>query len=299
MVSNYHIGIDLGGTKIEVAVLDSQDNIIFREILLTEAHLGSDHIFNQIYKLYGKALISIQNKTHTLGLGTPGSISKNTHLLKNSNTLCLNSLPLQALLEDKLVHDIIIENDANCFALAEALMGAGKGYPSVFGIIMGTGCGGGIVFDGKIRQGPQNIAGEWGHMVIDPQGEPCYCGANGCVESFISGGGLEKRIKNKTGIIISAVDFFNPLLKNESLRNIKQDFYARFGQALANLINILDPDIVVLGGGLSNEESLYKEGVSEVYARIFNDVPSTPIVKNKLGDSAGVIGAALIGRGLT
>jgi fructokinase len=128
MASNYHIGIDLGGTKIEVAVLDSQDKIIFRERLLTEAHLGSDHIFDQIQTLYGKAVISIQNKTHSLGLGTPGSISKNTHLLKNSNTLCLNSLPLQALLEDKLVHDIIIENDANCFAIAEALMGAGKGY---------------------------------------------------------------------------------------------------------------------------------------------------------------------------
>ena len=299
MASNYHIGIDLGGTKIEVAILDSHDKIIFRERLLTEAHLGSDHIFDQIQTLYGKAVISIQNKTHSLGLGTPGSISKNTHLLKNSNTLCLNSLPLQALLEDKLVHDIIIENDANCFAIAEALMGAGKGYPSVFGVIMGTGCGGGIVFDGKIRQGPQNIAGEWGHMVIDPQGDPCYCGANGCVESFISGGGLEKTIKNKTGHIISAVNFFNTPLKDESLKNIKQDFYARFGQALANLINILDPDMVVLGGGLSNEQSLYKEGVDEVYARIFNDVPSTPIVKNKLGDSAGVIGAALIGRGLT
>jgi len=299
MISNYHIGIDLGGTKIEVAVLDSHDKIIFRERLLTEAHLGSDHIFDQIQTLYSKAVISIQNKTHSLGLGTPGSISKNTHLLKNSNTLCLNSLPLQALLENKLVHDIIIENDANCFAIAEALMGAGKGYPSVFGVIMGTGCGGGIVFDGKIRQGPQNIAGEWGHMVIDPQGDPCYCGANGCVESFISGGGLEKRIKNKTGHIISAFDFFNTPLKDESLKNIKQDFYKHFGQALANLINILDPDMVVLGGGLSNEQSLYKEGVDEVYARIFNDVPSTPIVKNKLGDSAGVIGAALIGRGLT
>jgi len=299
MISNYHIGIDLGGTKIEVAVLDSHDKIIFRERLLTEAHLGSDHIFDQIQTLYSKAVISIQNKTHSLGLGTPGSISKNTHLLKNSNTLCLNSLPLQALLEDKLVHDIIIENDANCFAIAEAIMGAGKGYPSVFGVIMGTGCGGGIVFDGKIRQGPQNIAGEWGHMVIDPQGDPCYCGANGCVESFISGGGLEKTIKNKTGHIISAVDFFNTPLKDESLKNIKQDFYKHFGQALANLINILDPDMVVLGGGLSNEQSLYKEGIDEVYARIFNDVPSTPIVKNKLGDSAGVIGAALIGRGLT
>ena len=298
MASNYHIGIDLGGTKIEVAVLDSQEKILFRERLLTEAHLGSEHIFNQIHLLYTKAVVSIQNKTHTLGLGTPGSISKKTHLLKNSNTLCLNGLPLQSLLEDKLVHDIVIENDANCFALAEALMGAGKGYPSVFGVIMGTGCGGGIVFDGKIRQGPQNIAGEWGHMVIDPQGSPCYCGANGCVESFISGGGLERRIQDKTGSTLSAIDFFNTPLKDGPLKKIKQDFYARFGQALANLINILDPDIVILGGGLSNEQSLYKEGVDEVYARIFNDVPTTPIVKNMLGDSAGVIGAALIGRGL-
>ena len=299
MASNYHIGIDLGGTKIEVAVLDSQDNILFRERLLTEAHLGSEHIFDQIHALYSKAVMSIQNKSHTLGLGTPGSISKKTHLLKNSNTLCLNDLPMQALLEDKLVHDVVIENDANCFALAEAIMGAGIGYPSVFGVIMGTGCGGGIVFDGKIRQGPQNIAGEWGHMVIDPQGLPCYCGASGCVESFISGGGLEKRIKNTTGNSISAMDFFRIPLKDESLKKIKQDFYARFGQALANLINILDPDIVVLGGGLSNEESLYKEGIEEVYKRIFNDVPTTPIVKNILGDSAGVIGAALIGKRLT
>jgi len=299
MVSNYHIGIDLGGTKIEVAVLDSQDKTLFRERLFTEAHLGSKHIFDQIHALYSKAVMSIQNKSHTLGLGTPGSISKKTHLLKNSNTLCLNDLPMQTLLEDKLVHDIVIENDANCFALAEAIMGAGIGYPSVFGVIMGTGCGGGIVFDGKIRQGPQNIAGEWGHMVIDPQGLPCYCGASGCVESFISGGGLEKRIKNTTGNSISAMDFFRIPLKDESLKKIKQDFYARFGQALANLINILDPDIVVLGGGLSNEESLYKEGIEEVYKRIFNDMPTTPIVKNILGDSAGVIGAALIGKRLT
>ena len=299
MASNYHIGIDLGGTKIEVAALDSQDKILFRERLFTEAHLGSEHIFDQIHALYSKAVMSIQNKSHTLGLGTPGSISKKTHLLKNSNTLCLNDLPMQVLLEDKLVHDIVIENDANCFALAEAIMGAGIGYPSVFGVIMGTGCGGGIVFDGKIRQGPQNIAGEWGHMVIDPQGSPCYCGANGCVESFISGGGLEKIIRNTTGNSISAIDFFTMPLKDESLKKIKQDFYARFGQALANLINILDPDIVVLGGGLSNEESLYKEGIEEVYKRIFNDVPTTPIVKNILGDSAGVIGAALIGKRLT
>jgi fructokinase len=278
MTSSYHIGIDLGGTKIEMAVLDSQDKILFRERLFTEAHLGSEHIFNQIHALYSKAIMSIQNKSHTL---------------------CLNGLPLQSLLEDKLVHDIVIENDANCFALAEALMGAGKGYPSVFGVIMGTGCGGGIVFDGKIRQGPQNIAGEWGHMVIDPQGSPCYCGASGCVESFISGSGLEKRIKDKTGSTLSTMDFFKMPLKDESLKQIKQDFYMRFGQALANLINILDPDIVVLGGGLSNEKSLYKEGIEEVYKRIFNDVPTTRIVKNILGDSAGVIGAALIGQGLT
>ncbi|MSQ80136.1 MAG: ROK family protein [Candidatus Methylopumilus sp.] len=298
MTSKYHIGIDLGGTKIEVAILNSQNEILFRERLLTEAHLGAEHIFNQIHALYAKALICIQNKTHTLGLGTPGSISNKTRLLKNSNTLCLNGLPLQSLLEDKLVHDILIENDANCFALAEALMGSGKGYPFVFGVIMGSGCGGGIVFDGKIRQGPQNIAGEWGHMVIDPQGAHCYCGANGCVESFISGGGLEKRIKDKTGNTLSAQKFFNNNLKDQALKDIKQDFYARFGQALANLINILDPDIVVLGGGLSNEKSLYKKGIAEVYQRIFNDIPTTPIVKNKLGDSAGVIGAALISQKL-
>ena len=207
------------------------------------------------------------------------------------------------LVEDRRADTRPDQRHANCFALAETRLGVVKEkYPNaevVFGVIMGTGCGGGIVFDGKIRQGPQNIAGEWGHMVIDPQGSPCYCGANGCVESFISGGGLEKRIQDKTGNTLSALDFFNTVLKDESLIKIKQDFYARFGQALANLINILDPDIVILGGGLSNEKSLYQEGVDEVYARIFNDVPTTPIVKNMLGDSAGVIGAALIGRGLT
>ena len=299
MSTHYHIGIDLGGTKIEVVILNSQEKILFRERLLTEANLGSEHIFKQIHSLYKKAVVSIQNKTHTLGLGTPGSISQKTHLLKNSNTFCLNGLPLQSILEDKLAHNVAIENDANCFALAEALMGSGRGYPFVFGVILGTGCGGGIVFDGNIRQGAQNIAGEWGHMVIDPQGPRCYCGANGCVESFISGGGLEKRIQDKTGRKISAIDFFNTPFEDESLKKIKQDFYARFGQALANLINILDPDIVVLGGGLSNEKSLYKEGINEVYARIFNDVPTTPIVKNMLGDSSGVVGAALVGQKLT
>lgn len=298
MTSHYHIGIDLGGTKVEVVVLDNQDKALFRERLLTEAHLGSEYIFNQIHTLYSKAVMSIQNKSHTLGLGTPGSISKTTHLLKNSNTLCLNGLPLQLILEEKLAHNMVIENDANCFALAEALKGAGKGNDSVFGVIMGTGCGGGIVLEGKIRQGPQNIAGEWGHMVIDPNGPACYCGAKGCAESFISGGGLERRIKNETGLIISALEFFNIASSDKVLENIRLDFYARFGQALANLINILDPDIIVLGGGLSNEMSLYQEGVEEVYRRIFNDVPTTRIVKNKLGDSAGVIGAALIGRGL-
>jgi fructokinase len=299
MITNYHIGIDLGGTKIEVVILDSHYKILFRERSFTEAHLGSEHIFSQIHTLYSKAIKKIQNKSHTLGLGMPGSISKKTHLLKNSNTLCLNGLPLQSLLESRLAHDIVIENDANCFALAEALLGAGKGYPSVFGVIMGTGCGGGIVFEGKIRQGSQNIAGEWGHMVIDPQGSACYCGANGCVETFISGGGLEQRIKDKTGHTLSAIDLFKIPFKDEPLKKIQQDFYRHFGQALANLINILDPDIVVLGGGLSNEKSLYEKGIEEVYKRIFNDVSTTPIVKNILGDSAGVIGAALIGQGLT
>ena len=293
--NQYRIGIDLGGTKIEAAVLDSQNQVLFRERIPTEAKFGPEHILNQIHLIYQQACEEIRNELHSLGLGTPGSISNKTGLLKNSNTTCLNGLPLQQLLEQKIGRSLIIENDANCFALAEATLGAGKGYELVFGVILGTGCGGGIVIDGKIRKGSQHIAGEWGHMTIDPNGPICYCGKKGCVETLISGSGLEHQYLSLAKQKISAHEIFQLSLDcNPIGKSLINKWHINLGRSLSNVINILDPNIIVLGGGLSNDDSLYKEGIEQVRNFVFNDQLTTFIVKNKLGDSAGVLGATLL-----
>jgi fructokinase len=235
-------------------------------------------------------------RDHTFGIGTPGAISKRTGLMKNSNTTCLNNMPFKIDLEKKMGRKISIENDANCFAMAEAMKGAGKGKTMVFGVIMGTGCGGGIVYDGKLINGLQSIAGEWGHVTIDPQGPLCYCGKRGCIETFISGGGLENRYKDLTGnkkTLQKMVDLYHK--KEADASKVMDAFFENFGISLSNLINILDPDIVVLGGGLSNMDELYTKGIDRVKKYIFNDTLETPIVKNLCGDSSGVFGAALIG----
>ena len=293
-MKNNLIGIDLGGTKIEIVILDENKEIQFRERIPTESANGSSYIINQIVILYKKAVSFINNAPHTIGVGTPGSLATETKLLRNSNTLCLNGLPLKKLIEEALQKKIIIENDANCFALAEASIGAAKNQDLVFGVIMGTGCGGGFVFNKKLRIGPQQIAGEWGHSVINKKGPACYCGKNGCVETYISGSGLEN-ILISHNLFLTANDFLNKKSYNDTERFILENFYSNFGLALANIINIIDPDIIVLGGGLSNHKGLYDIGIQETYNRVLHESPSTPIVKNKLGDSAGVIGAALIG----
>ena len=291
----FRIGIDLGGTKIEAAILDTQNRVLFRERISTEATLGHDHILNQIHLIYKQACSHIENQPHSLGLGTPGSISLKTGLLKNSNTTCLNGQPLRKMLEQTLGRTLVIENDANCFALAEAILGAGKGYELVFGVILGTGCGGGIVIDGKIRKGPQSIAGEWGHMSIDPNRPLCYCGKKGCVETFISGGGLERQFQLLTKQTVSAEQILSLSLKGDpNAKSLIANWHRNTGRSLANVINVLDPSIIVMGGGLSNEPSLYKEGIEQVRYFVFNDELTTPIIKNSLGDSAGVIGAALL-----
>lgn len=292
----YRIGIDLGGTKIEGIALDTQGIELKRQRIATEAEGGPAHIIARIANLYAGLVCAIDDAPHTLGVGTPGAISKKTGLLKNSNTVCLNGQPLPALLEAALHHPLRIENDANCFALAEALHGAGRGYDCVFGVIMGTGCGGGIVLGGQLRSGPQAIAGEWGHMVIDPAGPRCYCGASGCVETFISGGGVAQRFRLRSGRDLNAQRIIAAAAAGDAeCLSAMDDFHARFGQAIANLLAVLDPDIVVIGGGLSHLDSLYTRGVEEVARRVFSDDLTTPIVRNLLGDSAGVIGAALVG----
>ena len=289
------IGIDLGGTKIEGVVLDADGREIIRKRVATEREQGYRHILNRIKSVHDELAAAVSGPT-TFGIGTPGAISPRTSLLKNSNTVCLNGQPVKADLEKLLGRKIEIQNDANCFALAEALLGAGKGKKLVFGVIMGTGCGGGIVHKGEVLTGAQAIAGEWGHMSIDPNGPLCYCGQRGCTETFISGGGLESRYAEKYGV-------------RKSLKEIEKDFHAgqpaavefmqvffrHFGRAIANLIDILDPDLIVLGGGVSNFNAIYTEGIAQVCQFVFTDELETPIVKHQLGDSAGVLGAALVG----
>jgi len=292
MTPKFNIGIDLGGTKIETIVLKDQLAIL-RERIPTEAEKGPDHILNQISKIYSQALSVVESDEFTVGICTPGSIAPDTKLLRNSNTTCLNGTSLQAMIEEKLNRSVKIENDANCFALAEATLGAGRGHELVFGIIMGTGCGGGFVFNHQIRLGPNLISGEWGHSVLYPDGNECYCGKRGCVETYISGSGLETELKNHD-INYSAKEFLNKKNKNGIEIKIFDGFMNNFGRSVANIVNSIDPDIIVLGGGLSNLTSLYSQGVEEAQKYVFSESLKTPIVINKLGDSAGVYGAALL-----
>ena len=292
MGEKFNIGIDLGGTKIETIVLKGQLPI-FRDRIPTEAEKGPDHILSQISKIYTQALDEVGSDDFTVGICTPGSIAPDTKLLRNSNTTCLNGTALHSMIEEKLNRSVKIENDANCFALAEATLGAGKGHELVFGIIMGTGCGGGFVFNNQIRLGPNLISGEWGHSVLYPDGNECYCGKRGCVETYISGGGIETQLK-KYGINDSTKEFLSKKNKKGMEIKIFDEFINNFGRSVANIVNSIDPDIIVLGGGLSNLENLYNDGIKEIQKYIFSESLKTPIVMNKLGDSAGVYGAALL-----
>jgi len=292
----YRIGIDLGGTKIEGIILDNQGKELFRKRIETQQEGGARHILERIHGLYRDMTGEIKGASHTFGIGTPGAISPKTGLLKNSNTVCLNGQPVKADLEKLLGRKIEIQNDANCFAMAEALLGAGRGKDLVFGVIMGTGCGGGIVHQGRVIVGRQAIAGEWGHMSIAPDGPVCYCGQRGCVETYISGGGAAARYAEKFGVKKKFHEIEKDFYAGEPQAvEFMKSFFQNFGRALANLIDILDPDAVVLGGGVSNFNALYKEGVAEVARFVFSDSLETPIVKHQIGDSAGVIGAALVG----
>ncbi len=294
-------GIDLGGTKIEGVVLESATNpqIIKRLRIDTEANKGYEHILNRISFLLDQLSEGIV-RPERLGIGTPGSLDPNTQTLKNSNTVCLNHQPFKHDLEAKLGIPVTIANDANCFALAETHMGAvAQHMPQaevVFGVIMGTGVGGGIVVNGQVLNGRQGIAGEWGHNYLDSSGGECYCGKTGCVETVISGPSLQRYYQNLSGNELTLKE----IMKNYATGN---DPYAQatvqrllhmFGKALSVVINILDPDVIILGGGVSNIELLYTEGVEEVKKNVFNTRLDTLFLKPKLGDSAGVFGAAML-----
>jgi len=288
------IGIDLGGTKIEGVVLDPAGRQVVRRRVPTEQQAGYAHIVGRVAALVADLRPLAPGHTG-VGIGTPGSLSARDGTLKNSNTVCLNGRPLQRDLEAAIGLPVRIENDANCFALAEALHGAGQGHAMVFGVILGTGVGGGIVHDGVLWSGPQHIAGEWGHQLLDPAGPPCYCGRRGCTETYLSGPGLERAHREAGGDALDATGIGRRAAAGDACAAAVVDAYLeRFGRALANVIDVLDPSVVVLGGGLSNLDALYDRGRDAVARQVFNDELRTPIVRHRLGDSAGVIGAALL-----
>lgn len=286
------IGIDLGGTKIEGVLLDNSLNVLERKRIPTHQEKGYLSIIDSIASLVNE-LKTKSNHNTTIGISAPGAISKHTGLVKNSNTQCLIGKPLKQDLSERLDQNISIENDANCFTIAEARLGVAKNHNVVFGVIIGTGVGGGIVIDGKIYQGRTNIAGEWGHHTLRINGNKCYCGKMGCVETYICGPALEQRWTQLTGRKEELYSIINNI-NNEKAQQWKNEFLNNFGIGLANVIDILDPDVIVLGGGVSNIPFLYDEGKEAVYDNVFSDLVDTPILKNQLGDSAGVFGASLL-----
>ncbi len=288
----HRLGIDLGGTKIECAILDPEGRVLLRQRIPTEAEKGVAHILGNIKKVIDKVKPCAPSG-FSIGIGTPGSISTKTGLLRNSNTQCLNDQPLKELLQDELKQDVHIENDANCFALAEAIYGAGRDCRVVLGVILGTGCGAGIIVDRKIYNGTNKIAGEFGHHTVSfENGRLCWCGRTGCVETYVSGSGIEAQYLRKTGNRDTAKNILSSSCGEAYL--LRREFYEVLGVSLANVCNILDPEIIVMGGGLSNHDPLYSVVRKQIKKHAFSDTFKTAFVKNRLGDSAGVIGAAML-----
>ena len=298
-------GVDLGGTKIEVSVFHLTDtgvDVIERRRVPTEAHLGYQHIIQQIHKVVTEAKDATGLIPEHIGFSTPGTTEPSTGLMKNCNTVAMNGQPMKADIEAALNIPVTLTNDANCFAVAEAKIGIVKEMVPdarvVFGVIMGSGCGGGVVVDGKVITGHHGIGGEWGHNFLDESGGDCYCGCVGCVEKVISGPALQKFYKEQSGnekVMKEIVEAYRNGIDPIATQTMER-LFQMFGKAISVIINVLDPDAIVLGGGLGNIDELYTLGVKEVEKHIFNKrVVRTPFLKPKLGDSAGVFGAALIG----
>lgn len=292
------IGIDLGGTKTEAILLAPDDSVLWRQRRPTPRADGYEAVLTQVTEMIRESADQLPAGIPcTVGIGIPGSLDSTTGLVRNANSTCLIGHPLQTDIERLIGAPVKIRNDADCFTLAECHSGAGRGYGLVFGVIMGTGCGGGICINGVVREGSHRIAGEWGHLSMDRNGAECYCGKRGCVETLISGSGVEAAFLREYGQKLTMDEIVVQAHAGEPRCRAAFDrFLEDFGRCLGGLISIIDPDAVVLGGGLSNIEELYSTGRDHVRRCAFHDDLRTPILKNVLGDSAGVFGAAWIGR---
>ena len=291
------IGIDLGGTKIEGIALSNEGEELFRKRVPTPAgdYPATLQTISELVSLIETTL----NEKGSVGICTPGAISPATGLLKNSNSVCMNAKPVFEDLSRVLNRDISIANDANCFALSEATDGAAAGEDVVFGVIVGTGTGAGVVVNGHVLGGPNAIAGEWGHNPLPwPQdnerpGPACYCGKHGCVETWLSGPGMSRDYHGLPGqtpdarqIVVLAGE------GDEAAELCLQRYEDRMARSLAHVINILDPDVILLGGGMGNIGRLY-DNVPKLWGQyVFSDQVDTKLVPPKFGDSSGVRGAA-------
>jgi fructokinase len=293
-MNHYRIGIDLGGTKIEIMVLGPDGTAALRRRIPTPR--GYPETLDAIAGLV-RACESQLGVSAPVGIGIPGVISPATGLVKNANSFALNGHRLDYDLSQLLGREVRVENDANCFALSEASDGAGAGYGVVFGVILGTGCGGGIVMHGRVHQGPHRVAGEWGHTPLPwPHGQEvpgnlCWCGKFGCLETYLSGPSLARDCDGPGAHDASGLPARAAVGEQLAVDALARHT-DRLARGLAVVINLLDPDAVVLGGGLSNMDHLYTELPRLIPMYAFSDVIATPILRNKHGDSSGVRGAA-------
>jgi len=291
------IGIDLGGTKIELVALDKGGDVIWRERVPTPS--GD---YNAMIGAMRDLVIRAEEKLAqcgSVGVAIPGTISARTGLVKNANSTKLIGHPLDKDLAAAIGRQVRVANDANCFALSEATDGAGRGAHIVFGIIAGTGVGGGVAIGGRVLVGANAIAGEWGHNPLpspshaEIPGPVCYCGKRGCIESWISGPALARQFAEATGRTLIATDIADAASNGDvAAQAIMETFYDRFARAIASIVNVLDPDAVVIGGGLSKIDALYRELPGRIMGYAFTPEGPTRVLKNVHGDSSGVRGAA-------
>ena len=284
----YYIGIDLGGTKIQGVLLDAHNTILRRRRVPTPSD------YNGILSMVRDVVEELRPGSRcTLGVGAPGTTGRDGYII-NSNIRSLRGMPFHRDLQEATRMHIRMGNDADCFAAAEAGMGAGAGFQTIFGAIIGTGVGGSLVVRNRIWHGRTGGAGEWGHSILHPDGNRCWCGRRGCVETYISGPALERRWREATGVEMSIPD----IVSDEPARFMpwRDSFVMDFGLALSSIVQVLDPDAIILGGGLSHIPFLYDMGAAALYKSTLQG--GTPVLRSMLGDSAGAVGAALLGAGM-